>query len=117
MITHMGGGSEYVTVTGSYSNIPYVASNANIPMMGTLRVNGSNFEVYNGSTWMLIGGGQPIVDVSQKTKDILQWAEAKMSMEREIMKLIETNPTVADAYKTYQDAADKLEVVMKLTQE
>ena len=117
MITGIGGNSEYINVTNSYSNVPYVSPNSSVPMMGMVRVNGQNLEVYNGSSWMMITGGYPMVDVSDQTKEILRWAEAKMNMEREIMKLVETNPTVADAYQTYQDAADKLTVVMKLSQE
>lgn len=117
MITGLGGNSEYISVTNSYTNIPYVSPNSSVPMMGMVRVNGQNLEVYNGSAWMAIAGGYPMIDVSEHTKEILRWAEAKMHQEREIMKLVETNPTVADAYRTYQEAADKLTVVMKLTQE
>ena len=117
MITGISGNSSYITVNNSYSNIPYVSPNQSNPMMGMIRVNGSNLEVFNGSTWVMITGSYPMIDVSEQTKEILRWAKSKMHMEREIMKLIETNPTVADAYKTYQDAADKLAVVMKLTQE
>ena len=116
MIKDISGNSEYLTVSGSGGyNTPYI--NMTNPSAGMVRYNGSNFEVYDGSVWIGMNMGYTHIDVSGKTREILQWAEAKMHQEREIMQLVETNPTVADAYRTYQEAADKLTVVMKLTQE
>ena len=116
MIKDISGNSEYLTVSGSGGyNTPYI--NMTNPSAGMVRYNGSNFEVYDGSVWIGMNMGYTHIDVSGKTREILQWAEAKMHQEREIMQLVETNPTVADAYNTYKEAADKLAVVMKLTQE
>jgi hypothetical protein len=46
--------------------------------------------------------------------EILAWAESMMNMEREIMKLINTNPAVADAYSTYKQAEEQLKIVATL---
>lgn len=117
MMTGIGGNSKYITVNNSSSNIPYVSPNSNNPATGMIRVNGTNFEVYNGSTWMMIGGSYPIIDISERTKEILIWAEAKMELERKVMEEAVNNPTVADALASYQDAADKLAVIMQLVQQ
>ena len=115
MINHIGGGSEYLAVSGGSSSGPYVSMNN--PSAGMVRFNGNNFEVYDGGSWLAMYGAHAMIDVSNKTREILQWAESKMHMEREIMKLVETNATVADAWNTYLDAGKKLEVIMALVKE
>ena len=94
---------------------PYV--NMSQPSAGMVRFNNNRFEVYDGAGWQIITMNSAHMDVSNKTREILRWAEAKMNQEREIMRLVESNPTVADAYQTYQDAADRLAVVMTLVKE
>ena len=54
------------------------------------------------------------VEPTNRMIEILTWAENMMSMEREIMQLVNTNPTVADAYTTYKQAEEQLKIVATL---
>lgn len=74
----------------------------------------NNLEVYDGTIWHSITS-HASVDLSQHTINILRWAEDTMKKDQEIQKMIQANPTVADAYNAYKDAADKLQVVVSLT--
>ena len=94
---------------------PYV--NMSQPSAGMVRFNNNRFEVYDGAGWQTISMNSAHMDVSNKTREILRWAEAKMNQEREIMRLVESNPTVADVYQDYLEAGKKLEVIMALVKE
>jgi hypothetical protein len=39
-----------ITVSGGNTALPYVGPNANNPMTGMLRINGTEMEVFNGSS-------------------------------------------------------------------
>jgi hypothetical protein len=111
----IGQGAEYLQVAVNPSALPYVSSSSN-PAQGMLRVTNNQMEVFNGTSWQQIYEGSASVGLSSKTIDILKWADAKMHMEREIMTAVENNVTVADAYRTYKEAADRLTVVMALVE-
>ena len=85
---------------------------------GQIRFNASTqqYEVFASGVWNQTGM-YATVDPSQRMIQILEWAESKMHMEREVMKMIETNPTVADSYNSYKEAEAKLKVVMNLVKD
>lgn len=117
MINSIAINNEWLSGGASSANGPYISANHNNPMTGMVRFVNNNLEVFDGSGWQQMYSNHGSIDVSSKTRDILQWAEAKMHMEREIMQLVETNPTVADAWNSYLDAGKKLEVIMALVKE
>lgn len=112
MIKNLNANGRYIQVSGGGS--PYVNSNNN--MAGNVRWNMSsqNLEVYDGNSWISIGRDIHL-DVSPDVYRILDWAEKRMHEDQRIQDLVKKNPTVADAYSTYKDAADRLKVVMELT--
>lgn len=85
---------------------------------GQLRLNTSTqqYEAFVSGTWHTIGG-MASVDPSQRMIEILEWAENKMHMEREVMELLAKNPTVADSYNAYKEAESKLKMVMTLVKD
>lgn len=108
--------SQWLNVyTGSVS-APY--GNPGNGVDGQLRLNTSTqqYEAFANGNWHAIGG-MASVDPSQRMIEILQWAESKMHMEQEVMKLIAENPTVADSYNNFKEAEAKLKTVMALVKQ
>lgn len=93
---------------------PYVSPNSSNPLTGVIRMNGSQAEVFDGSTWQMIGCYGD-VSLSQTAIQALDWCQRKMIEEAKIKELAEKSPTVADAFAAYEEARSKLEMVLTLT--
>lgn len=119
MIASITAGSTngYLYIDGGTSSLPYVSSNANNPMQGMMRLNNSNIEVFNGSSWQMVNSGYATVSLSQTAINTLDWARKKMDEESRIRELAKDNVTIADAWEQYQLAEEKLKVVLTLTDE
>ena len=103
----------YLHVNG-HNYTPHISPNANNPSTGMLRVNGSNYEVFDGSSWQQFGTYADI-SLSQAAIAALDWCQRKMTEEAKIKELCDKSPTVADAYEKYNRAKEQLEVVLTLT--
>ena len=106
-----------IQVDSGYSSLPYINQNPNNPMTGMLRINGSDMQVFDGGSWINIGGAYPSVSLNGAAYAAVQWAQKKMAEEESIKKLAETHPAVADAMNTINEAYDKLKVIVALTEE
>lgn len=106
-----------IQVDSGYATMPYVPMNSSNPMQGMMRVNGSNLEVFNGSTWTAVALGYPNVALTGAAQSAIAWAQQKMSEEASIKELAAKHPAVADAVNTINEAYDKLKVIVALTQE
>lgn len=111
MITHVYGG-EFMTVSSNPGSTPYV--NTNQPMTGLVRYHGNNLQVYDGSSWMTVGGGSANVNLSSEAIGILQWARKKMAEEAEILELAKDNPTIKDLYNKVKMYEDQIRMVKTL---
>lgn len=114
MIKNINANGRFIQISGGGSAHVSVSNGSN--MSGNVRwnMNSQNLEVYDGSTWISIGKDVHM-DISPQVYQMLDWVEKKMHEDRRIQHLVDSNPTVADAYATYKDAADKLRVVIELT--
>ena len=110
-----GNAGGYLYIDSGGTSLPYIGSNSNNPLQGMLRLNNSNIEVFDGSSWMMIGGGYPSVSLSGSAISALDWASKKMQEETRIQELAKDNVTIADAWTKYQEAQDQLKVVLTLT--
>lgn len=97
MIDYVVGG-EYLNVTSSHGAMPYINMSNTSPMMGALAYDASSqhLKVYDGASWLTIGGGSATVNLSADAINILNWARAKMSEEAELNALCAQNPTIKD---------------------
>lgn len=73
-------------------------------------------EVFDGYSFQAINASVTL-GLTQQATAVLDWARKRMEEETQIRRACETNSTVADAYAAYQEAADKLKVILSLTQE
>lgn len=114
MIKGIGtGNSQWLNINSPTS--PTYYGNMSNGVDGQIRFNVTTqqYEVYCAGVWNPTGAFAS-VDPSQRMIQILEWAESKMHMEREVMEMLAKNPTVADSYNNYKEAEAKLKMVMTL---
>ena len=106
--------SEWLQISSPSTYINNSYSNNGVD--GQIRFNFSSqtLDVFNSGTWTPMAHTAHI-NPSNRMIEILNWAESKLQQEREVMKMIETNATVADAYNQFKKAEEQLKVVMTLT--
>lgn len=97
MIDYVIGG-EYLNVISNKGAQPYINKTSGQPMIGALSYDpgSQQMKVYDGNSWMTIGGGSATVNLSPNAISILKWAENKMQEEYELQRLAESNPTIKD---------------------
>lgn len=97
MIDYVIGG-EYLNVSSHKGSMPYINMSNTSPMMGALAYdsNSQHLKVYDGASWVTIGGGGATVNLSHDAINILNWARAKMREEAELNELCAQNPTIKD---------------------
>ena len=73
-----------ITVSGGNTSVPYVNSNLNNPMQGMIRINGSDMQVFDGSSWMNINASYATATLDIDTVTLLEWARKKRLEEQAI---------------------------------
>jgi hypothetical protein len=117
MIDYVYGG-EYMIVNSSKGATPYLNHNAN-PMQGAISYDSAtqSLKVFDGNSWMKVGGGSAQVNLSPDAINILKWAEKKMQEEAELERLAETNPTIKDLMDQIKQKEEQLNIVLSLIKE
>lgn len=100
-------GSRGIVVQGGNSSYPYV--NMNNASAGMVRYNGNNqnFEVYDGSGWMMLSGNYSSVELDDDTQSILAWAKARRAQEQQLEKLCQEHAGI-------RDLKEKLDIMVAL---
>ena len=107
--------SDWLSVSSNTGSIPYI--NPTQPMTGMLRYTGSQMQVYDGNGRQVVGGGMATVDLTARTKMILEWAENEMFKQKRYQTLAEKHPAMADAMAAVEEAKQKLQVIAALVEE
>lgn len=112
MINNIYGTSGWIAVNGNSNSMPYI--NPSQPMAGMLRVNTSmnRVEVYDGATWLSMGKDAS-VDVSERAKQVLAWAEGKMIEEQKLRELMERHPGL----KSLHDQLEMMKILCTVEEE
>jgi len=106
-----------VTVNSGNTVLPYVAPNAANPMMGMLRINGTDIEVFNGSSWQYLSTSYATVGLDQDILDIVQWVRKKRDEELKLHSLANDNKAVKIALDNLEQARQQLDITVKLWRE
>jgi uncharacterized spore protein YtfJ len=116
MIDHVYGG-EFLNVSSSKGSTPYI--NTMNPITGMVAYDGSSqsMKVYDGGSWLTVGGGVANIHLTPNAISILKWAEQKMLQEAERNKLAETNPAIKDLMNQIKDKEEQIKVVQTLIKE
>ena len=106
-----------VTVTAGNTSLPYVGPNTSNPMTGMMRINGTEIEVFNGSSWLQLSTSYATVGLDQDVLDIVHWARKKRDEEDAWYKLATTNEAVRIALDQLEQAKTRLELTAILSRE
>jgi hypothetical protein len=109
-------GNKGVIVSGGDTSLPYISSNNNNPIQGMLRINNTDFEVFNGTGWQQLASSYATVGLDQDTQDLLQWARTQRTLERNRAVLIENNPALENAYKAILRAEQNFDILSKFVE-
>jgi len=110
-------GTVGITVSGGNVSLPYISPNASNPIQGMIRINGTDFEVFNGTAWQSLPSSYATVTLDQDTKDLLQWARTQRQLELNRATLIENNPALEKAYRAILRAEQNFDILSKFVEE
>jgi hypothetical protein len=106
-----------VTVSAGNTALPYVGPNISNPMTGMIRINGTEMEVFNGSSWLMLSTSYATVGLDQDVLDIVHWARKKRDEENAWYKLATTNEAVRIALDHLEQAKTRLELTTILARD
>jgi hypothetical protein len=98
-------------------SLPYVSINPNNPAQGSLRINGSDMEVFNGGGWQKIYMNTADIGLSSVANSAIDWAIKKMTEEQEWQRLAESNKAVKIALDNLEEARRQLSITATLARE
>jgi len=104
-------------VSGGNTALPYVPPNSNNPIQGMMRINNTELEVFNGSSWQQLSTSYATVGLDQDVLDIVQWARKKRNEELEYERLAKEHPAVQHAIDAFKKAEKQLDLIVKLSKE
>jgi hypothetical protein len=110
-------GNQGVVVSGGTASMPYVNQNTNNPMTGMVRVWGSDMQVFDGSSWITMGGSYTNVSLEPEVVNLLAWARSKQRQEIELLELATKNEAVRIALENVKKAQDQLTITAHLSRE
>jgi hypothetical protein len=105
-----------VSVSAGNTALPYVNPNPNNPMTGMLRINNTDIEVFNGSSWQQLSTSYATVSLDQETQDLLLWAKAQRTMAMNRLTLAQNNPALMKALEKLKKAEDDFELLAKFVE-
>ena len=105
-----------VTVSAGNTALPYVGPNVNNPMTGMIRINNTELEVFNGTSWQQIPSSYATVSLDQEILDVIQWARAQRTMAMNRLTLAQNNPALMKALEKLKKAEDDFELLAKFVE-
>jgi hypothetical protein len=116
MIKGLTTGSKYTVVSAGNTSVPYVNQNLNNPMQGIMRISGSDLQVFDGTSWIVMNTSYATVGLTGEAESLLDWASQKRDEEAVTLKLAETNPTIKnllDEMNKYKNQIAMVKILMK----
>jgi len=110
-------GTTGITVGGGNTALPYVGPNIQNPMTGMMRINGTEMEVFNGSSWQMLSTSYATVGLDQDVLDLVQWARKRRDEESKWYALASSNEAVRIALEQLEQAKTRLELTAILSRD
>ena len=82
-----------------------------------IRINGTELEVFNGTSWQMISSSYATVSLDQEILDLLQWARAQRTMQMNRITLAQNNPAMLKALEAIKRAEENFELLEKFVLE
>ena len=81
-----------------------------------IRISGSDMQVFDGQTWVVMNNSYATVSLDQNTQDLLQWARTQRQLDLNRKFLIENNPALQKAYAAVRRAEDNFDILAKFVE-
>lgn len=109
-----------LVVNGGNPSLPYVninnyGNNAN-PMQGMVRINGTDMQVFDGTTWMNVSSSFATVELNGDSQSLLQWAREQRDKQSKREQLVKKNPALQKALEAIQRAEDNFDLLEKFVE-
>ena len=105
-----------ITVSGGNTALPYISPNNNNPIQGMIRINNTDFEVFNGTGWQQLSSSYATVGLDQDVQDLLQWARTQRQLELNRASLMANNPALENAYRAILRAEQNFDILAKFVE-
>ena len=109
-------GTTGITITGGNTSMRYVNYNSENPMQGMLRVNGSDLQVFEGTSWVTMSTSYATVSLDQEVLDVIQWARTQRTIAMNRLTLAQNNPALMNALEAVKRAEDNFEILAKFVE-
>jgi hypothetical protein len=86
-------------------------------MTGMIRINNTDFEVFNGTGWQMLSTSYATLSLDQETQDLLQWARTQRTMAMNRLTLAQKNPALMKALEAVKRAEDNFELLSTIAGE
>lgn len=114
MIKGLASIGKYTIVSAGNTSVPYINQNINNPMQGMIRVWGTDMQVFDGTTWVLMNTSYSSVGLTPDAESLLDWARQKRQEELELKALANSNPTIKDLIETIKQKQEQITIVRSL---
>jgi hypothetical protein len=101
-----------IYITNNGHSMPYIDMTR--ASAGMVRYNNNNFEIYDGSSWIIMQSSYPQVELSGDVQAVINWARIKMAEESRAKELAAKHPAVADALEAVKHAEEQVKIVAAL---
>lgn len=114
MIKGLTTSGRYTVVSAGNTSVPYVNQNISNPIQGMLRISGSDMQVFDGTSWIVMNTSYATVGLTGEAESLLDWARKKRDEETFLESLAKTNPTIKDLVGQIKQKEEQIEMVMIL---
>ena len=114
MIKGLASIGKYTIVSAGNTSVPYINQNINNPMQGMIRVWGTDMQVFDGTTWVVMNTSYSSVGLTPDAESLLDWARQKRQEELELEVLANSNPTIKDLMETIKQKQEQISIVKAL---
>ena len=105
-----------INVQGGHTSFPYIPQNSNNPIQGMIRVNGQDLQVFDGSSWVMLGTSYSTVELNGDTQAIIQWAREQRDKQMKREQLIKDNPALQKAMEAIEKAEANFDLLAKFVE-
>lgn len=106
-------------VSGGNTSVPYVNMNSGPsgnPMQGMMRINGSDIQVFDGSSWVNLAASYATVELNGDSQSLLEWARRERDKQSKRQELIKNNPALQKALDAIERAEANFDLLAKFVE-
>jgi hypothetical protein len=110
-------GRGFLEVNCYQGNMPYISPGAQSAGNMRYNTNMQKIEVYDGNSWLELGGGYADIKLSPVVETAINWVMAQMAKEAEIKIMAAKHASVQHAVDNVEQAKQELELIYQLAKD